>query len=227
MNEKKWKTGQLAIFSICAGFLGLHCGLLFAPAFKNSILATHTFAILHLIIILSAFITFIIFTRKYKSKARNALIAAFAIILLLSIFYPAWYKTQQGAKTVACMWQLKQLNQAITMYYVAHDGRMPTPNKWCDLLINHTNVTREYFQCPANKKERCSYALNPNADLISKDKVVLLFESYGGWNKSGKLELLTMNNHKHRESCNILFTDGTVTRIKPKELGSLKWKNDQ
>lgn len=103
---------------------------------------------------------------------------------------------------------------------------MPTPDKWCDLLINNTDINREYFQCPANKKEQCSYAINPNADLKSKDKVVLLFESYGGWNGFGGLELLTMNNHTERKLCNILFTDGTIEHIRPRELSNLKWNNN-
>jgi len=90
-----------------------------------------------------------------------------------------------------------------------------------------------YWNCGVkkDKKERgiiergriCHYAINPNVSPYSHSRLVLLFETEGGWNQFGGPEILTFENHKGK-GCNILFNDGHVDFVKPKQLGELKWE---
>jgi hypothetical protein len=77
---------------------------------------------------------------------------------------------------------------------------------------------------PIPKNKRCYYAMNPNCEPNSPADVVLLFETKGGWDKSGGPELLSMENHRWG-LCHVLLNDGTVERInKTEKLKDLKWK---
>ena len=67
------------------------------------------------------------------------------------------------------------------------------------------------------------YAMNPNCLPNSPPDIVLLFETEGGWNQSGGLELLTTQNYKGK-GCNILFNDGHVEFVKTSELDKLTAK---
>ena len=66
---------------------------------------------------------------------------------------------------------------------------IPTPDKWCDALLQGEYVTEKMFKCPGNKKARCSYSINPNCEPNSEPNTVLVFESKGGWNSFGGPEL--------------------------------------
>lgn len=71
------------------------------------------------------------------------------------------------------------------------------------------------------------YGLNPNAKPKSSPDVVLLFETEHGWNQFGGPELVSVKNHLEiygKEGCNILFNDGRVKFVKPKQIDKLKWK---
>ena len=43
------------------------------------------------------------------------------------------------------------------------------------------------------------------------------------WNQTGGAEMLSTKNHLGK-GCNVLFADGTIRFIKPKEISGLKWK---
>ena len=67
--------------------------------------------------------------------------------------------------------------------------------------------------------------LNKNAeklDLNSPD-MVLLFDTYPGWNQVGGSEILTTANHEG-EGCNVLFMDGQIYFEKVPALQHLQWK---
>jgi hypothetical protein len=70
------------------------------------------------------------------------------------------------------------------------------------------------------------YAINPNARPGSPPDMVLLFETRRGWNQFGGPEILSDENHldKDRKGCNVLFNNGNVKFIKPKDLKKLKFK---
>jgi len=52
--------------------------------------------------------------------------------------------------------------------------------------------------------------------------MVLLFETYPGWNQVGGPEILTTDNHQG-DGCNVLFVDSHVEFIKTEYLNDLKW----
>jgi hypothetical protein len=81
------------------------------------------------------------------------------------------------------------------------------------------------FICPADKKGRCHYAMNPNCEPNSPSDMVLLFETKGAWNKFGGSELLAIENHKGR--CHVLFNDRHVEFVKTEQVGQLKWKVEE
>jgi len=134
-----------------------------------------------------------------------------------------------------CAANLRALGVTMLLYVSDYDEKYPTADKWCDLLIEYTNkehikkyirVTERNFKCPANRKKRCSYAINPNVSLSSSPRLVLLFETEGGWNQFGGSEILTFENHREK-GCNILFNDITVRFVKKEQLGELEWKDEQ
>jgi prepilin-type processing-associated H-X9-DG protein len=63
---------------------------------------------------------------------------------------------------------------------------------------------------------------NLDARTLPPD-MVLLFETYPGWNQSGGPEILTTDNHQG-DGCNVLFGDGRVEFVKTEHLDDLKWK---
>jgi hypothetical protein len=148
--------------------------------------------------------------------AINATIAVVIIGVGVMIVRPAIHQ-------VICGMNLSGLGKALAIYANDYDGKYPTANKWCDLLIQLGIVTEKQFECRRNKEEKCSYAVNPNAEPNSPPYVVLLFETKGGWNKFGGPELLTFGNHKGK-GCNVLFKNGRVKFVKKRDLGKLKWK---
>jgi hypothetical protein len=117
------------------------------------------------------------------------------------------------------------------MYANDFDGKYSTADKWCDLLVKgHDGVSyvkAEEFVCKSalrgGDKGRSHYAMNPNCEPNSPVDMVLLFETKWGWNQFGGSEILTFENHKGK-GCNILFNNGRVEFVTPKEVGKLKWK---
>jgi hypothetical protein len=162
-----------------------------------------------------------------------------AILLGALLTFCWWHETcghLSTASGIACRSNLTQLRKAI-LIYGRENGQYPHPNQWCDLLVKHVGVDAERFVCPAvtirwrrqvfpwpiPRKTRCHYAMNPNCRPNSPPDTVLLFETKGGWNRSGGPELLTTENHK-AEGCSVLFNDGHVEFVKNDRLGQLKWK---
>jgi hypothetical protein len=127
-----------------------------------------------------------------------------------------------------CASNLKSLAFAILAYSHDHDGKHPTPGRWCDLLVGSGNVNDNQFVCPGGKDDRgpSNYAINPNAEPNSPARTVLFFETKGGWNQFGGPEILTTENHE-RKGCYVAFVDTSVRFIKTKDLSQLKWKPDE
>ncbi|MHC4721219.1 MAG: hypothetical protein ACYS6I_00775 [Planctomycetota bacterium] len=116
------------------------------------------------------------------------------------------------------------------LIYAQEFATYPTPNRWCDLLLENTDISAKTFVCRGalleGDKGRCHYAVNPNCEPNSPPDMVLLFETKGGWNQYGGPELLTFDNHGGK-GCYVLFNDGHVEFIEPKDVGKLKWKVEQ
>jgi len=156
------------------------------------------------------------------SIAGIVIAVAVAVVLGLGVLY----RMRSNAHSVACIANISGLRKAILLYAGDNDGQYPTAHRWCDLLVKHVDVHGERFRCPGNRKERCSYAINPNAEPNSQNDIVLLFETKGGWNQFGGAEILTFENHEGK-GCNVLYNGGDVEFVKPEEVGRLKWKPDK
>ena len=55
--------------------------------------------------------------------------------------------------------------------------------------------------------------------------MVLLYETYPGWNQAGGPEILTVENHQG-DGCNVLFVDGHVAFVRQEDLPQLRWTSD-
>jgi len=113
----------------------------------------------------------------------------------------------------------------LLIYAGEYDDKYPTPSKWCDLLLEHTDVTEKQFRCKGTYEGPCNYAMNKNAEIRGTDSppdMVLLFETSPGWNQAGGPDILTTDNHQG-EGCNIVFVDGHVQFVKTRDLNNLKW----
>ncbi len=162
---------------------------------------------------------------KISKLAIGKIVAAVIVFLLIiAILWPGLIHLREYRRRIRCAENLTVLGKSVLIYSCG-DGPYPTADKWCDILIEDMDVTGKDFKCPANRKERCSYAINPNVSPVSNPRLVLLFETKGGWNQFGGPELVTFENHEGK-GCNILFNDLHVEFVKPERLGELKWKGE-
>jgi len=146
-------------------------------------------------------------------------------IMMLAILMPALAKARAQAHRVVCAANLKQIAIMIQMYADDYDGQYPIADRWCDLLEPYS-ANEKIFVCPSVKKGRCHYAINPIAEPNSPPDMVLIFETYPGWNQAGGPEILTTENH-NGEGCNILFVDSHVQFVRTEDLDDLKWTAEQ
>jgi prepilin-type processing-associated H-X9-DG protein len=123
---------------------------------------------------------------------------------------------------VGCSTQIKSIGWALQLYSSDYNYKYPPPEKWCDLLVEgYGLIDIKSFRCLANRKEQCSFSINPYAEPNSPSDIVLIFESKPGWNQFGGKELLNIENHNGK-GCNILFNDGGVEFVSVEHLGKLK-----
>jgi hypothetical protein len=99
-----------------------------------------------------------------------------------------------------CGNHLEQLRKAMVQYCNDNNGKLPVPEKWCDLL-KHTNpkLRANDFKCSVeNTKLECGYSFNKNlrgAKLseVSED-TILLFEGGGKWNSTGGPDMIKLRH---------------------------------
>ncbi len=153
----------------------------------------------------------------------------FVLPLMLGIMMPALARTRHIAFRMVCTTNMSGLGKAMLIYSNDYDDKFPTPSKWCDLLIEHAEVSPLTFRCKGAPEGPCNYAMNKNIEKLDAERVppdmVLLFETHPGWNQSGGPEILTTENHQG-DGCNVLFIDSHVEFVKTKDLDDLKWKPD-
>ena len=163
------------------------------------------------------------------------------IALLMGIMMPALARVRQIAFRTVCATNLSGLGKAMLTYASDYDEKYPTPSKWCDLLIEYTEVDERMFRCRGAfgcrgtrcykgvSGKLCSYAMNKNIEKLgplSPPDMVLLFETEPGWNQFGGPEILTTENHGG-EGCNIVYVDLHTEWVKTKDLKDLKWTAEQ
>lgn len=166
--------------------------------------------------------------RKGQLKGKRLVIGTMLINIILAggVVGVALLIVQPIFQRITCEMNMEGLGVALKIYANDFDGKYPTPEKWCDLLIEHAEVTEKSFVCPAAKERRGHYAINPNCELNSAPDVVLLFETQGGWNQYGGPDLLAGERHIGKGCC-ILFNDKHVQFVEKKRFGKLKWKVEE
>lgn len=150
------------------------------------------------------------------------------VALLMGILMPALARTRQIAFRMVCGTNMSCIGKAMLIYSNDYDS-IPTPSKWCDLLIEHAEVSPLTFRCKGAPEGPCNYAMNKNIEKYvanSPADMVLLFETHPGWNQVGGPEILTTDNHQG-DGCNILFVDSHAEFVRAKDLAYLKWKPEQ
>jgi hypothetical protein len=152
--------------------------------------------------------------RKAELKSRSSLwvcmllvIMLIAIILLISIIFPGGDGREMPLSSPGHH-LLFGIGAAMAMYAEENNGQYPQADKWCDLLFEYLE-NREVFICPAalkkGDKSPCHYAMNPQCKPDSPPDTVLVFETKGGWNQHGGVELATTEYHDGK--CCVLFND--------------------
>lgn len=169
--------------------------------------------------------------KNRNARANNKITLAVILSLLgLSIlwFYvrPFLIRIDLSVRRMESLGDLNRLGTAVFHYIGENNGKWPSPDRWCDLLLQGGYATKEDLLFKSIGQEDRYYAINPNCGPNSPPDTVLLFEAKGGWNQFGGPEILTTENHKG-EGCNILFSDKHVYFVKTEELGELDWGNEK
>ena len=155
--------------------------------------------------------------------------AVIAFLLISAILGPGLIRLREYRHRIRCAENLTYLGKAMLIYAGEGDDKYPIADKWCDLLIEHAEVTPKSFRCKGAPEGPCNYAMNINVEkmsIASQPDMVLLFETTPGWNQVGGSEILTTENHQG-EGCNILFVDGHIQFVKTKGLQNLKWESEK
>ncbi len=230
-SQNAKEKSRLAHASRNLAFLGWACfvlGLISGRIFLGTVFAlllaagACTLGIISLLVI-----------RLTAKQLRGAGSAAIAIIVAASFLLfqtvPAFTRIRETSKRISCRQNLEQLSIAILAYAQDHDGYLPNPTKWCDLLIQHDpNIPRSVFMCPTGKNGLCTYGFNKTLDGLRLSDIpedtVILFETKEGWNITGATEIFVI---RHGDVSNILFPEGHVISCRKEDLSeeTLRWKN--
>ncbi|MHC4157662.1 MAG: hypothetical protein ACYSSO_01145 [Planctomycetota bacterium] len=232
-QSQRPKTSKLAITSgVCIVVFLTFIPVVFYRLEKNAIL--RSLALLSLICLFLApifGIAAILKIRKNKGLLTGRVISYIAVIIPalivgLMLTKPGGILTPNTYGWMSCMSNLHSIGLAMDAYSNQFDGKYPTTDKWCGLLLRYTEIGEEAFVCPTGGSSGSHYAMNTRCEPNSPQDMVLLFEAEGGWNQFGGLEILTFENHEDK-GCNILFNDGSVKFVKPEEVSELKWNAEE
>lgn len=240
-QDQEPKTSRLAVAALVCALLGplspylaplLYLGeAVFGPLLSLFFFAACLFGLLLGITSLRH-----IRTSNGRLTGKECAIAAIVISLVWilitfgGVVFPAAMKEIEISRRIGCGTNLSNLGKALHKYADGHDGKYPTANNWCDLLLNGDYITKSQLKCPTDKKGPSSYSLNKDTAGANRadipGDVVLLFESKPGWNHTGGAQLLAPQNHRG-EGCHILFNDGHVEFERIREFDILKWKVEE
>lgn len=155
-------------------------------------------------------------------------VLTFILPLFLAIMLPALSKARETEKYMVCATNLKALSTAMIVYMNDYDDRVPTPEQWCDLLIQKADVSPNCFRCPSAPDIDFGYAINKNlytSNLRQMDaQMVMLFEANLGRNGVGGLEDVVCRHCRGgQKACNIAFADGHTELVTEERIAGLKW----
>jgi prepilin-type processing-associated H-X9-DG protein len=220
------RTSALAITSLVLGLLS------FCTFFLTVPLAV-IFGIISLVMIAKS---------HGQLKGKGLAIAGIAVpVVILPIWILVITSEPRTTQRVICGSNMNALGNVMLLYANDHNGKFPTSSKWCDLLMEYTNVKDSTFRCPGalsrwdklkykfTSDKLSNYAMNKNIEKLgtkSPPDMVLLFDSKPGWNQSGGPEIASSENHQG-DGCNILFSDSHVRFIRAEDVNKLQWTAEQ
>lgn len=240
-KEKNAKISKLAVTSLVLMMPAAIASIIFTSRSFHIADVPIFFGYLYFTIILAGYIialTSLFQIITSKGRLKGILFAGLSIaILLFSLeWIPSMSTGLVSTRVPMCRYNLEKLRIALENYSYDYQGNYPTAYKWCDLLKDYH--VEKYLVCPAQRGtgERCHYAINPYCEPNSPPDTVLLFETKGGWNQFGGIEMANTDNHPHDRDrfwgykirgCSILFNDGSVRSVREEEFTNLKWKPDE
>ncbi len=187
--------------------------------------------------IIASFVLPLICFRKSSSKFSISIILEFVTIAVLTlsigcfILFRQIPKEKIPLKIHTCESNLELIGQLLKFYVksnyrVNSNYKYPSPDKWCELLLEETiNIENRLFTCPEAGNGRSHYAINPKATPTSPSEIVLVFETKKGWNQHGGLEILNSDYHGKAGSY-ILFNDKHVEFVPVERFAELKWDSE-
>ena len=171
----------------------------------------------------------------FVKKKFKIIIFVLVLLLLFVLAMPALNRLAKKPvrNRDVCLNNMSEIYSKMQLFAEKNDKNLLPFNKWCDLLLNDTNIQVSAFSCPNedNRKIKSSYALNKYiegrefSDL--PDDIVVIFESDLGWNGVGGKNDVDFNNHDYRlesTSAGILQADGSVIYVTKNEIDSLRWE---
>lgn len=85
--------------------------------------------------------------KKKGFTLAQLLVAILIIALLMFGVFKCFLWVKENADKIICGNNLKGLGKAIQLYANDYNGRYPTADKWCDLLIEHSGIDEKQFFC--------------------------------------------------------------------------------
>jgi prepilin-type processing-associated H-X9-DG protein len=96
--------------------------------------------------------------------------------------YPAMVQSQESARKVQCLSNVKNVALAVQMY-VADNDKFPEADKWVDQLTDYL-ANEEVLKCPEDKSDaKCSYGFNASlsgksaAEIADPSRLVVIYET--------------------------------------------------
>jgi hypothetical protein len=126
------------------------------------------------------------FFHKGRYRGMSLVSLPLVVFFLVLAFVPFSFSVRPVDYKLACASNLSGLGKAIIAYSNDYNNRMPTPEKWCDILITYADVSPSQLVCRESdtRKGESSYAMNKfvaDANISSLDpNIVLLFETEAG-----------------------------------------------
>lgn len=162
-----------------------------------------------------------------RRRLRFWVILGIIVLIVLSAW--AWLSMWglYRVRRELCAANLYSIRSCLHPYMNDYEGKLPSGEKWCDLLIEEADEPKNDFRCPGDSTGPCSYAMNAAVYRYATFwkvpwDMVLVFESEPGWNRVGGRADLTTRYHRSR-GCMVLFADDTVGFVPTEELSNLRW----
>jgi len=223
------KTNKLACFSFIFLLMGIAlCSLVSESCGSYRLIRK---CLVLLVAVTSFSLAFIAIRQidKREKSLRGCILSIVVLCISLWLLFTVFMhrRITSASYEMLCGSQMHNLGTSMLAYINENDGRFPSADNWCNLLLEHTKATADDFVCPASFWPSFSYGFNKNLDGLRIGEVppetVVLFEIEGGRNISGGPELLVDDRH-YGNLTNVLFADFHVAFVKKERVKDLKWK---